>query len=175
MSNARFAWHPDAVSFANALRRSLMSDVSFCAPERLTVYTNTSSETDESIAHRIGMVPWKKKHDGENVHIHVRDRDVTSYDLCQHALYDVMLVRLDAGQEFKADIHFAVRKGSEHARYSSVAAVGYNQTSEFIEMRFECIDDQNPAKVLLNAVQSLRDRLCDVRVQLDALQGHKKT
>ena len=45
-------------AFPNALRRALRSDVERYAPSTITIRDNTSSQTDEYIAHRIGMIPF---------------------------------------------------------------------------------------------------------------------
>lgn len=44
-------------AFANALRRTLISDVPSCAFGVVHMITNTSSYGDEYVAHRIGLVP----------------------------------------------------------------------------------------------------------------------
>ncbi len=46
-------------AFANALRRTMVSEVPTMAIEDLFYYDNTSVVPDEVLAHRIGMVPLK--------------------------------------------------------------------------------------------------------------------
>ncbi|MGB9635503.1 MAG: DNA-directed RNA polymerase subunit D, partial [Candidatus Micrarchaeia archaeon] len=45
------------VTFANALRRSIMNRVPVYAIDEITVYENTSAFFDEYIANRVGMIP----------------------------------------------------------------------------------------------------------------------
>ena len=46
-------------AFANALRRTIVSEVPTMAIEDIFYYENTSVVPDEILAHRIGMVPLK--------------------------------------------------------------------------------------------------------------------
>lgn len=48
--------HP---SFANTLRRILLSDVPSMAIEKVHVYNNTSIIQDEVLCHRLGLIPFK--------------------------------------------------------------------------------------------------------------------
>ena len=53
--------------FCNAVRRSLIGDVAMWAPCEVDVRINTSCETDEYLAHRIGMVPFRRVGHGEEM------------------------------------------------------------------------------------------------------------
>ena len=55
-SNIKFALHSN-VSFANALRRILLSEISCLAIEYVEISENTSVFADESISHRLGLLP----------------------------------------------------------------------------------------------------------------------
>lgn len=59
------------VNFANAIRRSLMEKVERYSPDRVEIEVNTTSQTDEYISHRIGLVPFDlspsfRKEEGSN-------------------------------------------------------------------------------------------------------------
>ena len=45
---------PVSTGLANALRRSIIMDIEAWAPERVTFEINTSCQTDEYIAHKLG-------------------------------------------------------------------------------------------------------------------------
>ena len=47
---------PVELGMANAVRRALLCDVRTEAPFQVTFHENTSCETDEYIAHRLGLV-----------------------------------------------------------------------------------------------------------------------
>ena len=55
---AKFVLDGCDVSFANALRRVLLSEVPTLAPHLVNVYENTSVLHDEFLAQRIGLIPF---------------------------------------------------------------------------------------------------------------------
>ena len=55
----RFTLDGVDVAFANALRRTMISDVPCMAIDDLFIFDNSSVINDEVLAHRIGMVPIK--------------------------------------------------------------------------------------------------------------------
>ena len=57
--------------FCNAIRRTLVSDLEAWAPDVVTIEVNTSSQMDEFIAHRIGLIPFRCDGTyGDQLHLH---------------------------------------------------------------------------------------------------------
>ena len=57
--SASFALKGSA-GFCNAVRRTLLSDLYMWAPKEILIRSNMSCQTDEYLAHRIGMIPSGK-------------------------------------------------------------------------------------------------------------------
>ncbi len=55
----RFTLDGVDVAFANALRRTMISDVPCMAIDDLFIFDNSSVVYDEVLAHRIGLIPLK--------------------------------------------------------------------------------------------------------------------
>ena len=49
------------ISFSNAIRRIMISEVPTFAIEDVYIYENSSSMDDEILAHRLGLIPIKGK------------------------------------------------------------------------------------------------------------------
>jgi len=56
---ARFTLSGSRPSFANALRRAMISEVPTLAIDDVRIYDNTSALFDEMLAHRLGLIPIK--------------------------------------------------------------------------------------------------------------------
>lgn len=170
---------PPDIFTANALRRSLISDVDTYAAYELKIYENTSCQTDEYIAHRIGLIPFLKNNTDEDedisklsLRIDVCDRMVTTKDLKGnhfYTIYDCNIMKLIQGQKLKADIFFNKGTGSDHARYSPLCAVGYELIDKKIKFAFECINGDDPTIHLLNALHKLKDCLHNTRCQVESV------
>lgn len=161
-------------SLANAIRRSLLTDVETYAPYKVTFETNTSCQTDEYIAHRIGLIPFiAKPSEEEEVHptvrVDVADRDLTTRDVVGHFApqYDTTIMKLIPGQRITATIHFDKHTADTHARYSPVAGVGYEILDDKIVFAFESINGECPTVHLKKALHKMLSRLHNVRFQLD--------
>lgn len=117
------------VGFCNAVRRTLLADVPAWAPYQLTVRANTSTMNDEFLAHRIGLVPFRRVGNGTAM-------TLTAHGPCTVRAGDVVgpafepvhpgieVATLAASQELDVTIHFDERTGATHARYQTCAGVG---------------------------------------------------
>ncbi|MFA7073360.1 MAG: DNA-directed RNA polymerase subunit D, partial [Methanoculleus sp.] len=56
---AKFTISSVSTSFANMLRRAMMSEVPTLAIEDIRIYDNTSVLFDEMLAHRLGLIPLR--------------------------------------------------------------------------------------------------------------------
>lgn len=157
---------------ANALRRALLQDVETFAPANVKFYANTSCQTDEYIAHRIGLIPFLCDEcidlSIERLEVKVSNRTVTTRDLVGKfkSMYDIDIIKLIDGQDIHAHVYFEKGTGEKHARFSPVSAVGYEVDGDKIHFSFESINGQNPSIHFKKAVQSIRKRLENVNSQL---------
>lgn len=157
------------VAFANAIRRSLMLDVKSVAPNEVTIHRNTSCQTDEFIAHRIGLIPFRvdETEDASSLKVSfdVENRPLRTSDFSGScaAIVDVEVLTLIRDQSIKGEISFKKSDGSEHARFCPCAAAGYEVFDDHIAFRFESITNVHPTDLLKSALLSMRGHLEDVQ------------
>ena len=155
-------------SFCNAVRRTLISEVSMWAPYEVEMRSNTSCETDEYLAHRIGLIPFRKVGNGDEARLCkkgpciVRASDVESVDF-EVIHPEIEVITLAAGHELDIRIFFNKKNGKEHARYSPCAAVG-----------MKCVDGQGRHKISFET-NDKRGSKETVLEALDILESHIDT
>lgn len=157
---------PGGVGFCNAVRRTLTSDVATWAPYELTIRTNTSCQTDEYLAHRIGLIPFRRVPGNTTTEMVLKKKGSTvlAQDIvgpgfeAVHPHIEVMLLRED--QELDLSVHFDRQSASKHARYSPCAAVGMKALEDGKHrISFELLDDKaDPKQVVLEALSAMEDR-----------------
>ena len=158
--------------FCNALRRTLISDIYGEAPYKVTVRKNTSYQTDEFIAHRIGMIPFRRVGNGDTMHLHVQARDATSADFTGSAFVpcsNAVVMRMNKGQELDVTVHFDRQLGSKHARYAMCAAVRMQDCpnhDDRCRISFETIDGTDGKHMMLQALDRLESRVDDALLQI---------
>jgi DNA-directed RNA polymerase alpha subunit len=172
----------DDISLANAIRRAMLSDIETVAPSKVEFEVNTSCQTDEYIAHRIGMIPFVLKLDDndsleeKSLSFDVRDRPMSTRDLQGDTnistIYTTDIMKLISGQQIKGRVFFEKGSGKDHARFSPVAAVAYTQKKDKILFRFESINGEDPKTHLLKALKKMQSRLENVRFQLENGQNY---
>lgn len=158
---------------ANAVRRALLDDLSTWAPCKLSVEKNTTCQTDEYIAHRIGLVPFKRVGNGNDMIIHVKGRTAWISDIkgpCFEHVHDMEVIEMNEDQELMATITFDENVGSKHARYKMCAAVGIKKLkNDMFQLVFETINEREPIEVLKEAVSKLHSRIDDSLLQLSKI------
>lgn len=147
---ARFTISGVSTSFANMLRRAMISEVPTLAIEDVLIYDNTSVLFDEMLAHRLGLIPLRTNLD------HYRSRaectcegagcpictatytlsvegprTVRSSDLIPQdpdttpAEADIPIIELEEDQKIVLEAHAIVGTGKEHAKWQATTACGY--------------------------------------------------
>ena len=121
----------------NALRRTLLSDLPSIAADSVRVFANTSCFPDEYVAHRIGLMPLRGALREATLRVEctgpcrVLGRDLSSPDGSVVVMApDSLVVELQEGERFVADVHVAVGTGAAHSRWCSAVAVRYSQRSK---------------------------------------------
>ena len=160
---------PGGVGFCNAVRRTLLSDVKAWAPYTVRVDKNTSCQTDEFLAHRIGLIPFRRVGNGETLRLSaVGPCVVTASDFvgpgfeAVHGGIEVM--RLGEGQRLELVVTLDERTGSAHARYAVCAGVGMSVPTssgddDRCRLSFTCNDGRNPREALREALDHLEARV----------------
>jgi len=119
--------HGTEETFANMVRRAL-TDVLIPATVAVTFQKNTSCFPDETLAHRIGLIPLRSafaEHRPATIsakgpclvtaaHILAEDVDVPHPDL--------LVVCLADGEELRCTLDIALQTGKDHARHSAAVA-----------------------------------------------------
>lgn len=153
------------VGFCNAIRRTLAGHMSMWAPHELTIRANSSAHADELIAHRIGMIPFKRVGQGDTMVLRASGpRIVRASDLVGpafEAVYgDIVVIELVDSQVIDLTIHFDRRDASTHARYSPCAAVGMVADGESRHsIAFHTIDGRSPHELMACALDDLDARV----------------
>lgn len=139
-------------SFANALRRIIISEVPTLAIDLVEIETNTSVLPDEFISHRLGLIPLNSKYvkkflytkdcdciekcDNcsidftldiyckDNIHL-VKSNDLITYSKDVNPIKDIVIVKLGKNQEIKLKAIAKKGIGKEHAKWSPVSTATY--------------------------------------------------
>jgi len=161
---------PSTTGAANAIRRSLLNDIKFWAVNELVITKNTTCQADEFIAHRLGLVPFRKVGNGEEMKIRVKDRTLMASDVVGVAfqpVHDMEVMDMIPGQSFEAVLKFTQATGKTHARFKCCAAVGMKPFKDGLyNITFETIDDRLPYDAVVEALRSLKTRVDDALLQL---------
>lgn len=119
----------------NALRRTMLSDIPSIAITKARIFENTSCFPDEYVAHRIGLVPLRGPLKTATLRVDkvgpavVCGRDLQGDDGVRVVAPDSLIVELQEGERFHADLCAEVGTGAEHSRWCSAVAVRYSQRS----------------------------------------------
>ena len=163
------------VGFCNAVRRSLLADVKTESPCEVTFRCNTSCQTDEFIAHRIGMIPFRRVGNGNEMELKVNGRNAMSSDFVGPAFepcHEIEVMTLTEDQMLDLTVRFDQRAGSKHARYVKPAAVGMKSMNNGVHrIVFDTIDDENPKVYMLQALDALEERVNHALHQLANQDG----
>ena len=159
---------------ANAIRRALLDDIVSWAAYKVDFKKNTSCQTDEFIAHRIGLIPVRKVGNGETMNLCVAGRTVMISDMKGPAfepVHDIEIIEMKEDQEIECTIYFDEKPGSTHARYKSCSAVGIKELKNGnYELKFNTINERNSYDVLKESLEHLQKRLDDSLKQLSCVE-----
>jgi len=156
---------PGGEGFCNAVRRTLISDTHSWAPSHITMRRNTSCQTDEFLAHRIGLIPFAGTGNNPNVNLcksgpcRVTAGDFSGLGFeAVHPEIEVMV--LGEHQELDLSVHFDRKTGKDHARYAMCAGVGMKKLdADRCEVTFTCNDKRRGKDVLSEALTCLQERV----------------
>lgn len=165
---------PAHVGLCNALRRTLLSDIQSEAPTHVRVITNVTCHTDEYIAHRIGLIPFKRVGNGSAMSLHVNGPTIVTTEHfigpAFEAIYNnIPLVQLDVGHELNIEVTFDKQCAARHTRYSPCYAVGMVPSIREDDthiLSFGSNDQRTPDQLLNEALNHICKRLDDALLLL---------
>lgn len=154
---------PGGVGFCNALRRTLLHDVRSTAPCRVTMHTNTSCQTDEFLAHRIGLIPFQRVGNGDTMRLRAEGPGAATAAHFTGPAFDAVhpeieIMQLGAGHALDLTVHFDEQPAGKHARYSMCAGVGMKVGTDACRLTFSSIDGRPARTHLLEALDHLDAR-----------------
>ena len=152
--------------FANALRRALLNDVTTVAPKHVRIKKNTTCQTDEYIAHRVGLVPFSKKSTvgAEELSMSLCVKGETAYS--DHLVdsehgrvapcHRIPIIKMSAEQELSFTVAFETGSGSVHSRFSHIGPVAFKMINDSdVELGFETFGNDNASEYVHRALLSL--------------------
>ena len=149
--------------FVNAVRRTIIADLPRWAPDSVEFIKNTSCQTDEYIAHRIGLIPFKKCGNGSEMCVSVKGRTVMASDFKGSGfepVYEIEVMEIEDDQELEFKVFYKCKPGSVHARYKMCAGVGMQELkNNMYKLSFETIDAKKPDDVMLEALDVLENKI----------------
>lgn len=167
----RFCLESSSPSFANALRRAMISEVPTLAIDEIRIYDNTSALFDEMLAHRIGLIPLATDSScyvmrkecacgGEGCPgcmvtytlsvegpCTVYSRDLIPADPAAAPTDpDVPIVKLIKDQKVVLEARAELSTGREHAKWQPTNACGFKnypviEVSESCDACGQCVDE----------------------------------
>lgn len=157
---------PGHVGLCNALRRTLLSDIQTEAPSTARVITNVTCHTDEYLAHRVGLIPFRRVGNGNDMSLRVTGPcDVTTAHFTGPAFEpihtNIVILHLDEGHELNMEITFDTQHAGRHARYSPCFAVGMipSTTDDAHILSLGSNDKRTPEQLLNESLDHVTKRI----------------
>lgn len=127
-------------SLANAIRRYI-NHVPVVAADEVEISKNDSAMYDETLAHRIGLIPLKVKKQTGKMKLEVKKEGIVySGELEGDAevVYDkIPITILDKGQELELSVTLKSGRGFEHAKFSPGLMLFRNSAELKIDKKFK--------------------------------------
>ena len=148
--------------YCNAVRRSLIADVGTWAPHELVVRENTSCFTNELLAHRVGLIPFRRVGNGDELELSVQGPAVVRAAAFTGPAFvpvhpEIEVATLTVDQTLEFTVRFDRRTGTAHARYAPCCGVGMERRGDVHLLRFEPVDGAGVGLVL-EALERLEAR-----------------
>ena len=166
------------LQYANALRRICLNGVPIFAIDTVDVIENSSAMMDESIAHRLGMIPLKTElsrfNEPDSRVLLVLDsgnketsETVTSADLLSQdevvkpTSNKISIAYLAPGQKIKVEAYARLGRGTEHAKWNSsnVSILTHTDKNNEYDLTVETTGALEPKEIVIAGVDELAKRL----------------
>jgi len=152
--NMRLLIRGTDIPFVNALRRTALAEVPCMAIDEVVIIENSSVVKDETIAHRLGLIPLKTDLDGYNLPEECPCKSEFGCNLCRVSLTldaeakegtrtvysgelisenpdiapvsdKIPIVKLAKEQKLKVEAYARLGKGKNHAKWQPVSMCAY--------------------------------------------------
>ncbi len=166
------------LQYANALRRICLNGVPIFAIDTVDVIENSSAMMDESIAHRLGMIPLKTElsrfNEPDSRVLLVLDsgnketsETVTTADLLSQdevvkpTSNKISIAYLAPGQKIKVEAYARLGRGTEHAKWNSsnVSILTHTDKNNEYDLTVETTGALEPKEIVIAGVDELAKRL----------------
>jgi len=189
----RFNLEDSDITFANALRRIIMSEVPALAVEWVDFHENSSAMYDEVVAHRLGLIPLKFDPKSYTIHDEcacegkgcsqcqvyfvidkkgpcvVYSGDMKSTDETVKPTDDHFpIVELLEGQNLKLDAIAQLGKGEDHTKWqAAIAAYKYPKGNETkFSFVVETTSGLEPSFIVQKAAEIVQEKAEEFKKQL---------
>lgn len=186
-----FVLEDGTVAMANALRRTMMSEVPVMAIDEVDFFENTSGLFDEFIAHRLALIPlttdlkmYKLPEDccGGNcakcstvISLDVKgpatvySKDLRSEDKKIRPVEgEIPIIKLREDQNLKFEARARLGKGKTHAKYQACFCI-YKQLKKKgkndFEFDVESYGSLKPKEILSESIKILEEKVKDIEKQ----------
>lgn len=175
-SNSRIEFTIDCTTgFANALRRTVLSQLPSWAIDEVTFYENTSPMFNEYVANRIGLIPltWDDSK-AEEIDFSlnaegpytVKAGDLKSQDSKIKVFFeDIPIIKLPTGRKLRLEAKAIKGIGRTHAKFKN-ALCSYSQEGKNYEFFIESYNNVKAEEVLKMALKLLREKYKDIHDNL---------
>jgi len=179
-------------AFVNSLRRTILSRVPTLAIDDVTFIKNDSGLFDESLAHRLGLIPWSfdlkdlKKSDEIQMSLkakgpmEVKAKDIKTPKGVAPVNPELLVISLFKGQEINLEAMARIGKGTEHIKWQS-AVVSYQYYPEIKIGSVKNVDEilsgcpNNVFEVKNGKLEVKRIDNCSLCLRCQELSGGKIT
>lgn len=148
-------------SFANALRRIMISELPTETIEEVEIKENNSALQDELIAHRLGLIPirgegkLKLKVEGP---LTVKSSDLKTDQKVEIVYKGIPIIELLENQKIDLVAKTKTGAGKEHAKWKA-AVVGYNyKNPEKIDIEIESCSGLTESEILKKSLGILKEK-----------------
>lgn len=171
-------------SFANAVRRYMMSAVPVLAIDEVTFYDNSSMVFDEFIAHRVGLIPILTPAgipaeaeitfylDAKGPKIVYSEEFESKDKEVKVARGKIPIVELREGQELRLEGKAVLGTSKKHAKFQPGISA-YEIADGKYKFMVESFYQMGPKDLLLRAVSILEEDLATLGKQLEKVKKKK--
>lgn len=191
----QFTLKNTSISFANSLRRILLSEVPTIAIDIVQVHQNNSVLPDDLLVHRLGLIPMQLKEDNLlhsyecdcdsfcekcsiNIQLNVTGGEVYSNafkvesQMNLHIENDILICKLARNQKIELTAIARKNIGKFHSKYSAVNVVefSYDEHNEMRHTKYwyeEDVEKEWPGMKIKK-----RNKVSDVKMGVEVVNGN---
>lgn len=170
------------LSFINALRRIIISEVETWAIEYVVFENNTTVIHDEMLAHRIGLIPIKYigNEDKEETYLIFNKTAADDFNVEEWYSNDIIsetndieipiknipIIKTVKNQQLKFRAKAIKGKGEQHSKWSPVSDCYFEKVNEGFIFKLESIGSLNSYEIVEKSINILKNKLQNVKDNL---------